>query len=109
MSAFTDFATQGFDEALDVIGRTEVTISGHTYDAILDQFTSAKELDVGGFVGEFDAVVMMAAADLSGDFAAPIDKTVVGLTLSVASRTYRIEKATMDELTLTLALINPHK
>lgn len=109
MSAFEDFNEHCFEEAGDIFGMVTITIEGHTYPAILDQFSATKEQDIGGIVISCDALCMVKASLVAADFAAPLEVTLDKKRVTIGSRTFRIVSPVIDELTLNLALINPNQ
>jgi hypothetical protein len=115
VSAFDDFNTQSMGDAEEAIGGIAVTItlpSGSTVSgspkAIVDQFTAERELEMGGYVGTYDARAMVRLTYLSG-VTAPIERTLEGGTLTVDGRTFRIDVVELDSVTATLGLNNPKK
>lgn len=109
MSAFTDFLAAGFDESGEIFGMTEVTIDGHPFFALLDQYSASKEVVVGGMMGLYDGTCMIKASLLAEHFSAPLEKTLAKKKLTAGTRVFRIDRASEDELTLTLALVNPNQ
>jgi uncharacterized protein len=110
VSAFNDFNTQSMGDAAETIGETSVTITGVSGSpkAIVDQFTAERELEMGGYVGTYDARAMVRLTYLSG-VTAPIERTLEGGTLTVDGRTFRIDVVELDSVTATLGLNNPKK
>lgn len=110
MSAFTDTITADLAVAFQVFGSVSVSISGvaGTFAAVVDQFSAERELELGGFVGTYDAVAFIQAADAAG-ITAPIERTLEGRTLTVDGRTFRIDRAIQDDAGITLGLANPAK
>lgn len=108
MSAFTDFLATSTSEASDVFGTVTVTITSVGYAAIVDEFAAEREMEIGGFVGTYQATAFIRLALVSG-LTAPIERTLEGKTLTVDGRTYRIDRAALDDAGVTLGLNNPDK
>ncbi len=108
MSDFSDFCASGMSAAFTVVGTKSATILSVPYNAVIDQFSAARELEIGGFVGEYDATALIQAADMSA-VTAPIERTLEGQTLTVDSRTFRIDLVHIDEAGVLLGLSNPNK
>lgn len=108
VSAFTDFVATSMDDSFDVFGPVTVTINAVTYDAVVDEFAAEREMEIGGFVGTYQASALLKLADVSG-LTAPIERTLEGQTLTVGGRTYRIDRAALDEAGVMLGLNNPAK
>lgn len=108
MSAFDDFNSQGLSESFDVYGPKTITIDGEDYDAVIDRFSAVRELEMGGFVGEYDVRAVLKLADLT-TIAAPIERTLEGKTATVDGRTFRIDGVEADEVSVMLLLNNPKK
>jgi len=108
MSAFTSFADQGFADAAEVFGTSSCTINGASVQAIVDQFSATREMEIGGFVGDYDAIAIVRRSALSG-VTAPIERTLEGKTFVVDGRTFRIDRVQLDEVSATFGLSNPAK
>jgi hypothetical protein len=110
VSAFDDFNTQSMLNAAETIGEVAITITDVSGSpmAIVDQFSAERELDVGGFVGTYDARAVVRLTFLSG-VTAPIERTLEGETLTVDGRTFRIDVVELDTVSATLGLNNPKK
>lgn len=109
MSAFAEFNDQCFLEAGEIFGMVNVTIEGHTYPAILDQFRATKAHEIGGIVIECDGTVLIQASLVATHFDAPLEVTLDKKLLTTGGRTFRIVSPTIDELGITLALVNPNQ
>jgi hypothetical protein len=105
MSEFTDAWAQAFDEANEVFGLLDVTLNGRSYFGTFDSFAATKEQqDEGGFLPEYDATCIIKASLLSPYFNGPLEKALPNLLLTVGTRVYRIERAVVDEISVTLLL-----
>jgi hypothetical protein len=104
MSDFDDLCAESFDQAGEVYGLTEVTIGGHTVSGIFDSMSSQKPLDEGGFMPDYDAQFMVKASELDPYFDAPLERSLCNQLLAIGGRNYTIERAVLDEITLTLSL-----
>lgn len=95
------------EQATDTIGEVAVTITGVSGSplAIIDQFSAERELEMGGFVGTYDARAVVRLTFLSG-VTAPIERTLEGKTLTTDGRTFRIDTVELDTVTATLGLKN---
>ena len=108
MSALSDFSQQSLAEAALIFGTSTTTINGEDYEGIFDQFSAERELELGGYVGTYDATVVLQLADLAA-LAAPLERTLEGKSLTVEGRTFRIDQVGVDSAGVTLGLSNPHK
>lgn len=108
MSDLDDFLTSSQADAMEVIGTMSVTIDGTTYPAVVNQFSAERELELGGFVGTYDASAFIELSELSA-LTAPLERTLEGKTLTVDGRTLRIDRVLVDVTGVTLALSNPAK
>ncbi len=109
MSEFDDFNASGWDDASAVLGTKTCTIAGNNYPGVLDQFGAVRTMDMGGFAGEYDATVLLKLAHVAAHAGTRPEKYFEGKQLLVSGRTYKIERAEVDELTVTLALVNPNR
>lgn len=109
MSDFTDFLGDAWDRTTNVLGTSSCTVSGHSYDGVVDQFTAVRHFDIGGVMGEYDGVAVLKLAEVAADAGATPEKYFEGKNLVVSGRTYKIERAAVDELTVTLGLVNPNR
>jgi hypothetical protein len=109
MSAFDDFNDSAFDEAAAVIGTDSFTISNVAYTGgILDEFTASREVEIGGMMGSYDGTLMVKLTNVS-NITAPIERSVEGKVIVISGRSFRVEKAATDSLTLTMGLANLNK
>lgn len=110
MSALSDFSQQSMSDAMEVIGEVDVAVTGVSGSpkAMVDQFTATRELELGGFVGEYDATAVMNLTYLSG-VTSPIERTLEGKTFTISGRTYKIGRVFLDEVAATFGLKNPNK
>lgn len=97
----------GLDEALDIIGPSSFTIAGVTYSGVLNQFTSSRKLEIGGFLGVFDATLLCERSAFTETPGTPLERSLDGLLLVIDGRTFIIAKASMDETSVTLGLRHP--
>ncbi len=109
MSLFDDTMSAGLDDAFVVFGPVTFAIDGTTYrDAgILNEFDSARELEIGGFVGSFNATLLCKRSKFTETTGTLLERTLDGKLLVIQGRTFRIAKASVDETGVLLGLVNP--
>ncbi len=108
ISEFDAFMSAGLTEAAQVIGTVSFTVQGTSYRnaGILDAFTSSRELEIGGFVGNFDATVLCLRKKFTETSGTPLERTLDGKLLVIDSRTFRIARVEMDESSVTFGLVH---
>jgi len=106
MSQFDTFNSAAFGAAAAIFGEVSFTLDSVTYTGVLNEFTAERELEIGGFVGNFAATLVCSLAQFSA-ITAPVERTLEGHQLTLSGRTFRIQKAAADECTLTLGLVHP--
>lgn len=108
-SEFDTFMSAALGEALPVFGPATFVIEDTTYAnaGLLNEFDSARELEIGGFVGSFNATLVCQRSKFSETTGVPLERTLDGKLLVIDGRTFRITKANMDESSVTLGLVNP--
>ena len=108
ISEFDSFMSAGLAEAAQVIGTVSFTVQGTSYRnaGILDQFTSSRELEIGGFSGNFDATILCLRSKFTETSGTPLERTLDGKTLVVDGRTFTISRVEMDETSVTFGLVN---
>jgi len=108
ISEFDSFMSAGLVEASKVIGQVSFTVQGTTYRnaGILDQFTSSRELEIGGFSGNFDATILCLRSKFQETSGTPLERTLDGKLLVIDSRTFRIARVEMDESSVTFGLVH---
>lgn len=107
MSAFDDFCGEGLGSSFDEIGRDAFSIAGIEGDfrGILNEFTAARDIDIGGKVGTYTATVL-CELDQFEDLAGPLERTLEGKRLTICGRAYKIDRVSLDNCSLTLGLAN---
>lgn len=109
MSDFDDFNDSAWTDSIATIGTTSFTLSNTAYTGgVFNEFAAAKQMADGGFMGEYDATLMVVATAFS-NIAAPVERTVEGAVVVISGRSFRVEKALSDSLTITLLLANKNK
>jgi hypothetical protein len=109
-SDFDAFMNAGIAEAVQVIGTKTFTIGGTTYRnaGILSQYTSARELELGGFAGVFDATLLCPRTKFTETNGVALERSLDGKLVVIDSRTFKIARTEMDESSVTLGLVH-HK
>lgn len=97
-------------EALDVFGRVSFTLNGTIYAnaGMLNEFDSARELEIGGFVGSFSATLVCERSKFTETSGTALERSLDGKLVVIDGRTFKVAKASMDESSVTLGLVN-HK
>jgi len=110
ISDFDSFMSAGLAEASKTIGLVSFTIQGTSYRnaGTLDRFTASRELEMGGFVGNFDATILCLRSKFTESSGTPLERTFEGKLLVIDSRTFKIARVEMDETSVTFGLVN-HK
>ena len=109
MASFDDFNEQSLAEASAIYGTSSFNVAGAPYTGgILNEFTAARQLDLGGFVGDYDATLLAPLPQFSS-VATPIERTLEGTNLVIGGRTFRVDRVALDSLTATFGLSNPNK
>lgn len=110
MSAFDDFNTAAFDEASDIIGSESFTITGlaGSFTGILNNFGSAKVIDLGGIRSEVTATLECDPEQFEDLITGPLEKGLDGRKVTIAGREFKITRAYLDTCSLTLGLTNPN-
>ncbi|WP_395736279.1 hypothetical protein [Prosthecobacter sp.] len=107
MSDFNDFTQEAFGDAGDIIGREEFTIRGlaGAFCGIMNEFTAALEIDLGGKVGTYTATLVCQLEEFD-DLAGPLEKALEGKRLSIGGREYKIDRVSVDSTSATIGLAN---
>lgn len=107
-SEFDSFTASALSESLDVFGRVSFTLDGTPYPnaGLLNEFDSARELEIGGFVGNFNATLLCQRSKFTETPGVPLERTLDGKLLVIDGRTFRVGKASMDESSVTLGLVH---
>ena len=107
MTEFDEFTAEALVESGDIIGRETFTITGLTgnFAGILNEFTAARDIEVGGTRGTYAATVICELEEFD-DVTGPLDRTVEGKRAVFGSRTFKIERIALDSSSITLGLAN---
>jgi hypothetical protein len=107
MSAFDDFTDESLSSSGDIIGRESFTITGlpGSYAGIVNEFTAAREIDLGGKVGTYTATVV-CELDQFDDLDGPLERTLEGKRITINGSSYKCDRAALDGSSLTLGLAN---
>ena len=110
ISEFDAFMSAGLTESSKVIGQVSFTVQGTSYRnaGILDAFTSSRELEIGGFIGNFDATILCLRSKFTEVSGTPLERSLDGKLLVIDSRTFKIKSVEMDETSVTFGLVH-HK
>lgn len=108
MSLFTDHAAGCMAAASDIIGGEEFTVSGYTgtFQGILNEFASEKEIEIGGIIGTYSATLVCELEQFD-DCAGPLERRFDGRLVTVGGRTFKITRAALDDISLTFGLAHP--
>lgn len=106
MTEFDDFTSEALADSGDIIGREEFTIAGitGTFEGILNEFTSARDIEMGGKNGTYTATVI-CELDEFDDIDGPLDRTIEGKRATFGTRVFKVERVALDGSSITLALI----
>lgn len=109
ISEFDSFIGGAMTEVLGVLGTDPFKIGTKSFTGAYNQFTGSKSLmgEGGGYSGTYPATIVAALAQFTGKFAAPLEKSLANLRLTIKGRTFRIEEAIVDSASVTLNLVNP--
>lgn len=96
----------GLDDMLSTTGGKDFIIAGTTYKraGILNEFTSTKELEIGGFMGKYDGTVMAKRSIFTEAANAKLERDLDGQQLTIQGRIFRIKAVSIDETSVTLGL-----
>lgn len=99
----------GLSDMLATTGGKDFTIAGTTYRkaGILNEFTSSRELEIGGFMGKYDATVLAKRSIFTEATDAQLERALDGEQLTIEGRVFRISRVAMDESSVTLGLTHP--
>lgn len=105
-SEFDSFMAAGLDDMLDTTGGKDFIIAGTTYKkaGILNEFTSAKELEIAGFMGKYDGTVMAKRSIFTEATNAKLERNLDGEQLTMEGRVFRIKSVSIDETSVTMGL-----
>lgn len=106
-SDFDDFCEEGLGASFDVVGRDDFTIAGlaGSFRGILNEFTAARDIDLGGKVGTYTATLLCELV-LFDEIDGPLERALEGKRLTICGRNYKIDRAALDNCSLTLGLAN---
>lgn len=108
MSAFNDFHRSAFAESADIFGTEDFSIAGvvGSFTGVLNEFAAERDLMLGGKSGTYTAT-LTCDLDQFDDLTGPLERTLDGKRLTIAGRSFKIDRVTLDEATVTLGLANP--
>lgn len=106
MADFDDFTSEALADSGDIIGREEFTITGltGTFEGILNEFTAARDIELGGKNGIYTAT-LICELDQFDDVDGPLERTLEGKRAVCNSNTYKIDRVSVDCASITLGLI----
>lgn len=102
-SEFDSFNDACFSEARGVFGEVSFTILNRPYSGVLNEFQASRTQDIDGIMVAIDATFVCGLEQFE-DLTKPLEKTLSGLHLETDGKRYRIETATVDSISVTLAL-----
>jgi len=105
MNDFDDFTREALGDASDIVGQEEFTIPGldGRFCGILNEFTAAREIDLGGKVGSYTAT-LLCGLDQFDDIVGPLELALEGRRCVIDGRSYKIDRAAVDSSSVTLGL-----
>ena len=108
-SEFDDFCSESMADVGDIVGREEFTIVelAGPFSGILNEFGSVKEINIGGIVGEYTATVL-CELDQFDEIDGPLERILDGRMVTLAGRKFKITRAFVDGISITLGLANPN-
>jgi hypothetical protein len=110
MSQLDQFSTSAFIEASAVMGLASFTISGQngTFTGVLNEFESAKEIDIGGIMASYGATLVCSLSQFSA-VTGSLERTIDGRTITISGRTFKAARCAVDGVAITIGLVNPTK
>jgi hypothetical protein len=111
MSLFDTFTESCGTEAFNVIGTAAFTISGidGEFAGILNEFTSQKELSIGGILGTYTATLVVSRREIASEVTQPIERALTGRSVTCEGRTFKVASVDQDTVFITLGLENETK
>lgn len=108
-SDFDAFMSASLDESFAVFGALDFVLDGQSYTkaGVINEYDSARELEIGGFVGSFNATLLCKRSKFTETTGTLLERTLDGKLLVIQGRTFRIAKASVDETGVLLGLVNP--
>ena len=104
-TAFDEFTSQALADSGDIIGTESFTIAGlaGTFFGILNEFSAAREIDLGGKVGTYTATLVCTLEQFD-EVSGPLDRALEGKRCTIDSRAYKIDRVAVDSSSITLGL-----
>jgi len=111
MSAFDEFNDGSMADAFDIIGTERFTLSGvagRTFEGVLNEFASEKEIDLGGITGVYTATIV-CRIDQFDDLTGKLERRFDGMEATIEGRKFRVGRTAIDEVSVTLGLQHPNR
>lgn len=111
MSAFDEFNDGSMADAFDIIGTETFTLSGvagRTFEGVLNEFASEKEIDLGGIAGIYTATIV-CRIDQFDDLTGKLERRFDGMEATIEGRKFRVGRTAIDEVSVTLGLQHPNR
>jgi hypothetical protein len=108
MSAFDIFNSSAIKQALPTFGQVSFTLESKTIYAVLNDYSAEVDLMIGGKVGTYLATLTGDRSQL-GHITGLIERVILGASITINSRAFKITACHLDEVSFTLGLSNPSK
>jgi hypothetical protein len=111
MSLFDTFTESCGTQAFNIIGTAGFTISGidGEFAGILNEFTSERELTMGGKVGTYTATLVVSRREIASEVTQPIERALTGRSVTCEGRVFKVASVEQDTVFITLGLENETK
>jgi hypothetical protein len=111
MSLLDTFTEGCADDAFNIIGTAGFTISGidGEFAGVLNEFTSERELTMGGKVGTYTATLVISRREIAAEVDQPIERALTGRSVTCEGRVFKVASVEQDSVFVTLGLENETK
>lgn len=103
MSEFDDMIAEGLEVTEEISGSESFTLAGKTYAGILNEFAGDENVEIGGATLLCAATLVCRRPQFSA-LPRPLHRSLQGKTVVVDSTSYRIIRAAVDSVSVTLVL-----